>query len=83
MLPLLLTETPAAMSSDVASATTAASIDASSELRYTGFVVGVVVSRNIDLAAEAGNSKAALTAAAAASAWHSGLLKNDLEPPTE
>ena len=86
MLPLLLkARAPPAMSSDLTSATTAvtASIDASSELRYTGFVV-VVVSRNIDLVeAEAGNSRAPLkvaAAAAASAAWHSGLLANDLEP---
>ena len=62
---------------------TIASIDASNELTYTGFVL-VVVSRNIDFT-EAGNSNTAFGREGAAStlaacAGLSGLLANDLEP---
>ena len=72
---------PAVSPSDFTSSTVA-SIDASSELTYTGFVlVVVVVSRNTDFA-EAGNSNGREGAASTPellAAMHSVLLANDLE----
>ena len=73
---------PAVSPSDLTSSTVA-SIDASSELTYTGFVlvVVVVVSRNTDFA-EAGNSNGREGAASTPellAAMHSVLLANDLE----
>ena len=73
---------PAVSPSDLTSSTVA-SIDASSELTYTGFVlvVVVVVSRNTDFA-EAGNSNGREGAASTLellAAMHSVLLANDLE----
>ena len=64
--------------SDFTSSTTVSSMDASSELTYTGFVVlaaaAAVASQNIDFAEE-GNSNSGDGVAA----MHSGLLANDLE----
>ena len=71
---------PAVSPSDLTSSTVA-SIDASSELTYTGFVLVVVVSRNTDFA-EAGNSNGREGAASTLellAAMHSVLLANDLE----
>ena len=73
---------PAVSPSDLTSSTVA-SIDASSELTYTGFVlvVVVVVSRNTDFA-ETGNSNGREGAASTPellAAMHSVLLANDLE----
>ena len=63
--------------SDFTSSTTVSSMDASSELTYTGFVLAAAAaaSQNIDDFAEEGNSNVGVGVAA----MHSGLLANDLK----
>ena len=63
--------------SDFTSSTTVSSMDASSELTYTGFVLAAAAaaSQNIDDFAEEGNSNVGVGVAV----MHSGLLVNDLE----